>query len=344
MTSWGHDPDAAASSLILSAVGDDLDLGNRSLLASTDDVLRQSLPACCEAVLWNRRTTSSVIASPDPPPGPFTSAALRLPKSRDEQIMTAHQCLGALGPAGRLYVYGGNSEGIRTFQKTLSALGHVTVIATRGHGRILELSRSDVTGELKNSYLAWRQMLEEPDQWVTYPGLFAAGAADPGTALLVDNLPAIAEDAQVLDYGCGPGAISAALRRRHPNLRLALLDNDCIAIAAARENVPDAAYHLGARIDTHGAARFDLIVSNPPLHVGFREDLTPLHQLISDAPKVLKESGALMLVVQRRIALDRMLAGSFSNVEIVADDGRYRVWRSSGLSVKRQPSASQRQQ
>lgn len=343
MTSWAHDPEASASALIASAL-DDLDLGNRALLASTDVQLRRRLESRLDAVLWSRRVAPSVTVQPDPPPGPYSSALLRLPKSRDEQIMTAHQCLGALEPSGRLYVYGGNSEGIRSFQKGLSELGSISTVAARGHGRILELKRGDVIGDVKSSHADWRQVLDDPAGWVTYPGLFAGGASDPGTALLLEHLPDITEGSRVLDYGCGQGAIAAAVRRRQPNAQLILFDNDSAALLAARENVPDTTLQLGSSLDDLRSSNFDLIISNPPLHVGFREDLMPLLKLTAEAPKYLVPTGTLLLVVQRRVALERTLMGSFAAVDVVADDGRYRVWRAMGRPVRRQQSGLKPQQ
>ena len=73
-------------------------------------------------------------------------------------------------------------------------------------------------------------------------------------------------------------------------------------------------------IEVVGARQFDLIVSNPPLHSGFKEDLLPLQRLISSAPRFLSETGILLLVVQRRIGLDQILAESFEKIDIVADD------------------------
>lgn len=208
----------------------------------------------------------------------------------------------------------------------------------RGHGRILQLRRADVTAPLRPRLRDWRDQHRgaEPSQtWLSYPGLFAAGAPDPGTTLLLTRLPKITEGTRILDYGCGPGAIAAAIRRVEPSAVLTLLDNDSVALAAALENVPDATQVLGCRLDAAGVQKFDLIVSNPPLHSGFRETLEPLLQLIADAPGHLTASGTLLIVVQRRIALDAALAASFGTVETMADDGRYRVWAATGKALKK---------
>ena len=71
---------------------------------------------------------------------------------------------------------------------------------------------------------------------------------------------------------------------RAPAIVLDLLDNDSVALEAARENVPGARLVLGAALADTGAARYEAILSNPPLHKGFAEDHARLEQLIVEAP------------------------------------------------------------
>ena len=334
MTRWSANPEAAAQALITSAL-DHIAPTGRLLLAGAHVPLPSGTATVAD---WNRRFSSRITAQPSPPPGPFDVVLMRLPKSREEQQMTAHQCLGELAPGGRLIVYGGNDEGIRSFQMTLALLGPVVTLATRGHGRVLELRCDAVTAPIKSRLEDWR--IEYPidgtqARWISYPGLFAGGGHDAGTALLLAHLPPLTERARVLDYGCGPGAIAAACRRARPDADMTVLDNDSVALLAASQNAPGAKQILGDRLGAVGDARFDLIVSNPPLHTGFREDTSALSALIAEAARHLTPRGAMLLVVQRRIALERNLGQHFAGVEITADDGRYRVWKATGARSDR---------
>lgn len=331
MTRWASEPEAAALALIVSTL-ETLELGDRVLQAGGTQALSTHLEATERTIVpWSRRSAPTALVSADPPAGSFSSALLRLPKSRDEQMLATHQCLGALTPTGRVFVYGGNDEGIRTFQKSLADLGAVTTLAARGHGRVLELRRQDVHAQIRPTLAEWRATSR--DGWVSYPGLFAGGIPDPGTTLLLQHLPELPDDASVLDYGCGPGAIAAAIRLRQPNAGLTLIDNDAVALVAAAENVLGTAQLLGADLDVVGSARYDLIVSNPPLHTGFKEDLAPLDRFIHMAPAHLAGQGVLLMVVQRRIALERTLSQMFETVETLADDGRYRIWRACAARI-----------
>ena len=117
------------------------------------------------------------------------------------------------------------------------------------------------------------------------------------------------------------------MRAASPDVALTLLDNDAVALAAAGENVPGARLVLGDRLGDAGTAAYDAILSNPPLHRGIAEDHAQLEQLVTRAPEHLGAGGLLQVVVQRRVPLDRLLPARFEQVRIVAENGRYRVWR-----------------
>jgi 16S rRNA (guanine1207-N2)-methyltransferase len=336
MTRWADDPERAADELIRRSL-DDLGLSGHILLANQGGTLASVLAARGLAfVLWNRRLVGSGSAEPWPPAGPFDAALLRLPKAKDEQAMAVHACLSVLVTGARLIVYGGNEEGIRSAAGMIEPLcGGIETLATRGHGRVLAAHRPADPSQLRASLAAWRstaplQIADSSREWVSYPGIFAADRIDEGTALLIDAFPPLSAGARVLDYACGSGAIGAAAAARASGIALDLLDNDSVALAAARENVPGAQLLLGTTFADAGSARYDAILSNPPLHKGLAEDHTQLEQLIADAPAHLRPGGILQIVVQRRIPLDRLLAKNFATVSVVAETSRYRVWRAHG--------------
>jgi 16S rRNA (guanine1207-N2)-methyltransferase len=333
MSRWAEDPDGAADALILRSL-DDIAVTGRVLLVNQSRALPAALRGRgVECVIWNRRLVEGMSAAPWPPRGPFDLALVRLPKARDEQAMTTHAALSVLRTGGRLILYGGNDEGIRPAAFLLEQLvGGVETLAARGHGRVLAARRPEGTDTRRASLEAWRAVSEveiagRVRAWVSYPGCFAAGRLDEGTALLVSTLPSLAPGARVLDYGCGTGVIAAAALDRQPNLRLDAMDSDAVSLEAASENVPVARLVLGTGLFDAGRARYDAIFSNPPLHRGIAEDRSLLERLASGAPAHLAAGGHLRLVVQRRVAVGRLLARHFAKVEIAAETGRYRVWR-----------------
>lgn len=333
MSRWADDPEGAGDALILRSL-DDIGIGGRLLLVNQGGALPATLEARGLAFsLWNRRLVPGRPAFSWPPSGPFDLALARLPKARDEQAMTLDATLSALSAHGRLILYGGNDEGIRSAARMLEELcGAVETMAARGHGRVLAARRPQGTEKLRGALAAWRlvsqlEIAGATRQWVSYPGTFAAGRLDEGTALLLSALPPLPAGGRVLDYGCGPGEIAAAVLALQPRLAVDALDNDAVALEAARENVPAARLVLGSRVGDAGRKDYDAVLSNPPLHQGIAEDHAMLERLVADAPAHLLPGGLLQIVVQRRVPLERMLAKHFAEAEVVAENGRYRVWR-----------------
>lgn len=340
MSRWRQDPDGAAAEIVRRSLPA-LALEGRVLLAGagaqTCDVLRG---AGLTVAHWSRRLGDTASATPWPSGGPYDVALLRLAKVRDEAEMNLHAVSSVLGDAGRIVLFGGNDEGIRSGISDLEALcGQSETIGARAHGRIVSAPRAD-PARTKGALSDWRRVhrLSLPSgarDWVTYPGLFAGGSLDEGTALLLTALPHLKPTAHVLDYGCGSGPISAAMRAKLPDLRIDMLDADVVALAAASENVAGGKAIAGASLAAAGNQRYDAILSNPPLHAGVAEDHGALERLIAQAPKHLKPGGLLLMVVQRRVALEEALGALFSEVQVVAENGRYRVWRAhAGRSVR----------
>ena len=333
MSRWAHDPERAADALMERCL-DAIALRGRILLVNQGGTLPALVAARGLAYdIWNRRVAGGLAAAPWPPAGPFDAALVRLPKARDEQEMTAHAALSVLGDGGRLILYGGNDEGIRSAAGMLENLaGAVETIATRGHGRVLVALRPENANALRHTLAAWRmlsaiEIAGTSRAWISYPGMFAAGRLDEGTALLLGAMPALAPRARVLDYGCGSGVIGAAALAQEPSVLVDMLDSDTVALEAARENVPGGRPVSGMRLADAGCKTYAVILSNPPLHQGATEDHTLLDSLVADAPSHLAPGGLLQIVVQRRLPLHRLFAEHFGNADVVAENGRFRVWR-----------------
>jgi 16S rRNA (guanine1207-N2)-methyltransferase len=205
------------------------------------------------------------------------------------------------------------------------------VLASRAHGRVLA-ARRPPGRRFKDALRDWRiestvEIAGESRPWISYPGIFAAGRLDGGTALLLGAMPTLPGKAHVLDYGCGSGLVGAAALALRPDIFLDVLDTDAVALEAVHENIDGARLIAGACLADTGRRAYDAILSNPPLHQGFAEDHALLQQLVTDSPARLTPGGVLQIVVQHRLPLDRLFAEHFTRAETIADDGRYRVWR-----------------
>jgi 16S rRNA (guanine1207-N2)-methyltransferase len=130
-----------------------------------------------------------------------------------------------------------------------------------------------------------------------------------------------------LDFGAGTGILAAGVRSRFPEASLVLVEPDALARAAAAENVPGARFAGAASWPDEGP--FDAVVSNPPYHQGKAETLQVVRSLVEGARTALAPGGELRLVVQRRHPVEALLGAAFRVVDVVADEGPYRVWAAS---------------
>jgi len=324
-----------ASATVMAELVPTLALSGRALVIDDDnDIVASALrDAGVTPVPWYRRALHGHAASAWPPLDTVDIATLRLPSSRDALDMLLHAAAARLTPGGQLFVYGTNDEGIRSTARWIEArFGATRTLDTRRHCRVLAAARPPDIPDLRPELDDWRTpfAVELPDSRfdvVSYPGVFAHGKLDPGTRLLLDAMPIPPPSARVLDFGCGTGILAAVIRHRAPSAALDLVDVFAPAAAAARLNVPDARIFLGDAWAALDATRYDLIVSNPPIHTGVGEDYRVLISLIEQSPDHLTPTGELWLVVQRTVPLHDLLTASYARIDEPAGNSQFRIWR-----------------
>ena len=181
--------------------------------------------------------------------------------------------------------------------------------------------------------------------WVTYPGLFAGGVWDVMTAFLLRSTPAsafrsrdVSKPFAFLDFCSGSGTIAAAARLLAPSdARIVCLDADAVALEAARENLgSDARVSFVASDGWSGlpagegddAETFDLVASNPPVHLALQPDFTVLRALVEGCGRRLRPGGQCWFVAQRYVPVGAICADAGAEgAECVAADDRFAVWR-----------------
>ena len=150
----------------------------------------------------------------------------------------------------------------------------------------------------------------------TDAGVFSKGELDQGTRLLLDALPEMTGD--VLDLGCGWGAIGIAVKKAFPDVRMTMVDVNLRALGLCEKN----AKTNGAQVtclESDGLSalagmRFDAIITNPPIRAGKQK----VYEMLKDAAHALRESGALYLVIRKQQGAEscmRFLSEMFGTVE-----------------------------
>jgi 16S rRNA (guanine1207-N2)-methyltransferase len=290
---------------------------------------------------WHRWAPHGL--SPDLPAGPFDTVVLRVPRGREALAVLVELSASRLRPSGCLRVWGGNDEGIRGAGRALLPwFAQVETGEARGHGRVVvgRAPRAGARSQLLDFAVpvevragALRAVVH------SVPGLFAHARLDAGSALLAEALGPARE--RWLDFGCGAGMLGALRGGDWTGV-----DADTWAVAVARATHPDRVVVLGDRtLPRPAVGGWDRVVSNPPLHRGGADDDAVVSWLVDASPAVLAPDGEVVVVLPRRVPFRAMASARYREVDVVASDDAYRVWRARGahpasLSLEEPTSAS----
>jgi ubiquinone/menaquinone biosynthesis C-methylase UbiE len=148
---------------------------------------------------------------------------------------------------------------------------------------------------------------------------------------------------EVLDLGCGTGALALQLKERQPDARVTGLDPDPKALALARNKAQAAGFEIAWREGYAGRApfpaqSFDRVISSLMIHHLRSQEK---RDAFRDVKRLLRPGGAFFLLDfgPARNLLDRGLTAVFHHDERMADNlgGRLPEWlREAGFDEVRE--------
>ena len=128
-------------------------------------------------------------------------------------------------------------------------------------------------------------------------GVFSKGELDFGTYLLIKNVLKLDISGDILDLGCGYGAIGIILGRI-TNSNIYMSDVNKRALHLTKMNAKKNGVSVNI-IESDGYEniinKFDYVISNPPIRVGKKI----LYKLLLDTKDHLKDNGKLIIVVRK---------------------------------------------
>ncbi|VXB20193.1 Ribosomal RNA large subunit methyltransferase G [Arthrobacter sp. 9V] len=146
---------------------------------------------------------------------------------------------------------------------------------------------------------------------------FSGARLDIGTRYLLTFMDRMPPARRAVDLGCGTGILATMYALRHPEARVVATDQSAAAVSSAKATA--AANGLGGRVvvihddamSTLEPGSADLILLNPPFHLGASVHAGAALKMFQAAARVLAPGGELWTVynshLQYRAALERQI-------------------------------------
>lgn len=137
----------------------------------------------------------------------------------------------------------------------------------------------------------------QPYIFTTDNGIFSRKGLDFGTRTLLENIDIKKISGNVLDFGCGYGAIGIYVAK-NTNANVHMIDINKRSLKLAFKNAD--INHVNVKIYESNIYenvkdKFDYIITNPPIRVGKKI----LYQILFSAKNILNDNGELLLVINK---------------------------------------------
>jgi 16S rRNA (guanine1207-N2)-methyltransferase len=259
----------------------------------------------------------------------YAGALVLSGRHRGRNELQLAEALERTVPDGLILVAGGKEDGIVSLRKRAAQLLEIEGSEPKYHGLVFWFRRPDdltAASELRTANPA--RLVEG---YRTAPGVFSHDRIDPGSSLLVANLPRDISGA-VADFGAGWGYLARELLCHNGGVsRMDLYEAEFEALNAAQANLAavggatETGFFWTDLLAETVARRYDFIVMNPPFHSGRAAEPAIGQGMIVAAARALKPGGRLLLVANRQLPYEQVLAREFREAGEKARDARYKV-------------------
>ena len=259
-----------------------------------------------------------------------TVALMRLPKSLGALDEVAGWLAREAGPDLALFA-GGRVKHLSRGMNDVLARHFADVSASLGRQKSRVLRGSGPTPGTP----AWPRTRRHDDLGITvsaHGATFAGTAVDPGTRLLLGSLDEITREPaeHAVDLGSGNGVIATLLARALPSTVVDAVDTGWASARASAEtalaNGVDVRVHRDDGFAPFAEGSLDLVVTNPPFHVGTAKESTPTLEMFTDAARVLRPGGRFWCVFNSHLPWARVL-GDLGPTRVVARSPKYTLTR-----------------
>jgi 16S rRNA (guanine1207-N2)-methyltransferase len=260
----------------------------------------------------------------------FDVVCLILPADRGNALVRfwLERAFAATKPSGQVLVAGDKDKGFeRYFKEAKTFFGSAEILERSKGLRVGLLEKSLTEAPIQPS--AEHFTIEARGlrlQCEALPGVFASGKLDAASKVLLEHLPNVAGK-RLLDIGAGYGALGGILALEGANVTM--LEDDWFSVQSIERtlklnSLEARVLHSDVDASLEKDAKFDLIVMNPPFHVGKDVILDVALEFIEAAKRHLAARGEIWLVSNHFLPYEQPLA-SLGRVREVTRDRGFKV-------------------
>jgi 16S rRNA (guanine1207-N2)-methyltransferase len=268
-------------------------------------------------------------AFPEPEGEDYDGALVLCGKHRGDNENRIAEALIRVKTGGMIVVAGGKEDGIQPIRTMLLKLNIVLDYTPKYHGVAIWFARPENADEAIKALRKTAVTVE--GRFQAAPGMFSHDRVDAGSELLASRLPTDF-DGNAADFGAGWGYLSVMLAERSPHVnRIDLFEADYRALEAAKGNVAHNVPDLEARFFWQDLGseppkeKYDLVIMNPPFHEAQAADPELGRTMIRTAASALRQGGRLLMVANRGLPYEPVLAEAFREHGETCRNSKFKV-------------------
>lgn len=167
----------------------------------------------------------------------------------------------------------------------------------------------------------------------TDSGVFSKDRVDYGSKVLLEAIDgSVVPEGDLLDVGCGYGAVGLTLAKMYLDRTIHMVDINERALGLAKENaqanaIDNVQIYASSLYENVEKADFAGIISNPPIRAGKKV----VHQILEEAYDYLKPEGSLTIVIQKKQgapSAKKKMEAIFGNAERLVQNKGYWIIQS----------------
>ncbi|OIO74016.1 MAG: hypothetical protein AUJ57_03105 [Zetaproteobacteria bacterium CG1_02_53_45] len=276
------------------------------------------------------KSSGLAVSSILPDSGTYDLVLLLPAKNKLQTLAWMASAMEKLEDHGRLLVACANSHGARSYETALQKLAGNVSSTSKSKCRLFSARKTDaVNRELATAWLEGGQAQAiESLGLMSQAGLFSWDRADPGSLLLLQQLPDLSGIG--MDLCCGYGLLSHQILADSPAVQIVhMIEADYFAIACAGENTKKwqqkVQLHWADATSDELPTQLDWIVCNPPFHSGQARDIDLGQAIVRRACRSLKKGGTLYLVANRQLPYEHVLQAELHTCRKLTEANGFKV-------------------